>query len=60
MIPGHETATKATTLATTKREGRTMKRRYKILIAIVSVLAAALAAHFGGRALVDWIIALHA
>ena len=36
-----------------------MKRRYKILIAVVSVIAAALAVHFGGRALIDWIVALH-
>ena len=36
-----------------------MKRRYKILIAVVSVIAAGLAVHFGGRALVDALIAMH-
>lgn len=36
-----------------------MKRRYKILIAVASVIVAALAVHFGGRAVLDWIVALH-
>lgn len=36
-----------------------MKRRYKILIAVVSLVAVALAIHFGGRALVDWLVTMH-
>lgn len=36
-----------------------MKRRYKILIGIAIATVVALSLHFGGRALIDWIIALH-
>ena len=36
-----------------------MKTRYKILIGIAIAIAVALSIHFGGRALVDWVIALH-
>lgn len=36
-----------------------MKRRYRVIITIGSILAAALALHFGGRVLVDWIVTLH-
>jgi hypothetical protein len=36
-----------------------MKRRYKILIAIAVVIAVALVVHFGGRWLIDTLIALH-
>ena len=36
-----------------------MKIRYKILIGVAIAIAVALRIHFGGRALVDWVIALH-
>jgi hypothetical protein len=36
-----------------------MKRRYKILIGIAVAIAVALVIHFGGRWLVDTLIALH-
>jgi len=36
-----------------------MKRRYKILIGLAIAVAVGLAIHFGGRWLVDWVIALH-
>jgi hypothetical protein len=37
-----------------------MKIRYRVLIAIATVIAVALTLHFGGRALIDWVTALHA
>ena len=36
-----------------------MKRRYKILIGIVIAVVVALGIHFGGRWLIDMLIALH-
>jgi hypothetical protein len=36
-----------------------MKRRYKVLIGVAIAIAVALSIHFGGRAIVDWVIALH-
>lgn len=36
-----------------------MKTRYKILIGIAIALVVALTVHFGGQALVDFVVALH-
>ena len=36
-----------------------MKRRYKVLVGVAIAIVAALSIHFGGRALIDWIVALH-
>jgi len=36
-----------------------MKRRYKILIGIAIAAAVGLTVHFGGRAIVDWVVAMH-
>ena len=36
-----------------------MKRRYKILIGVGIAIVIALAVHFGGRALVDFIAQIH-
>jgi hypothetical protein len=36
-----------------------MKTRYKVLIGVGIALVVALSIHFGGRAVIDWVIAMH-
>ena len=36
-----------------------MKRRDKILIAVAIVIAVAATAHFGGPAIIAWVISMH-
>ncbi len=36
-----------------------MKRRYKILIGVAIAVVVALTVHFGSRAIIDFVIAMH-